>query len=57
MGIGCCDLKILSLIMEELLNTFLVVAKSLVPQSDGVQEEVGYLRSNFGVIGDYQECL
>ena len=28
-GIECCDLKMLSLIMEERLNTFLVVTKSL----------------------------
>ena len=35
-GIGCCDLKMLSLIMEERLNTFLLATKFVISQSDGV---------------------
>ena len=40
-GIGCCDLKMLSLIMEERLNTFLEVTKSLSHNQMGFKRRSG----------------
>ena len=40
-GIGCCDLKMLSLIMEERLNTFLIVTNSLSHNQMGFQRRSG----------------